>query len=64
MSLESKSKIKTDLFINLNQEVTMKLLFRKVYYQEIIPFKNKIRKIMKLIMGKDDDPFGNSCLIL
>jgi len=42
----------------------MKLLFRKVYYQEIIPFKNKIRKIMNLIMGKDDDPFGNSCLIL
>ena len=42
----------------------MKLLFRNLYQEEIIPLKKKIDKIIKIIMGKDDDPFGNSCLIL
>jgi len=41
----------------------MKLLFRELCYEEIILFKKKIYKIIKLIMGKDDDPFNNSCLI-
>jgi len=42
----------------------MKLLFKNLYYEEITVLKKKIRKIIKLIMGKDDDPFGNSCLVL
>ena len=42
----------------------MKSLFRNLYHEEIIPFKKKIDKIIKLILGKDDDPFDNSCLIL
>jgi hypothetical protein len=42
----------------------MKLLWRNLYYQQIIPFKKKIDKIIKAILGKDDDPFGNSCVIL
>jgi hypothetical protein len=42
----------------------MNLPFKNLHYEEIILFKKKIHKIIKLIMGKDDDPFGNSCLIL
>jgi hypothetical protein len=42
----------------------MKLLFRNLYQEEIIPLKKKINKVIKIILGKDDDPFGNSCLIL
>lgn len=41
----------------------MKLLFKNQGYEKIILFKKKIHKIIKLIMGKDDDSFGNSCLI-
>jgi len=40
----------------------MKLL--SVDYEKIILLKKKIHKMIKLIVGKDDDPFGNSCLIL
>lgn len=42
----------------------MKLLFKNLRYEEVILLKKKINKIIKLILGKDDDPFGNSCLIL
>ena len=42
----------------------MKSLFRNAYYEKAILFKKKIQKIIKLIVGKDDDPFGNYCLIL
>ena len=42
----------------------MKLLFINTDDEKINLFKKKIQKIIKLIVGRDDDPFGNSCLIL
>ena len=42
----------------------MKVLFENLFRKKIIPLKKKIDKIIKVMLGKDDDPFGNSCLIL
>ena len=42
----------------------MNLLFKNLGYEKIILLKKKIHKVIKLIMGKDDDPFDNFCLIL
>jgi len=42
----------------------MKFLFGNVDYKKVILFKKKIQQIIKLIRGKDNDPIGNSCLIL
>jgi len=42
----------------------MKLLFRNLYHEEIVPLKKKIDKILKALLGNDDDPFSNSFLIL
>ncbi len=32
--------------------------------KRIIRFKQKLHKILKRIMGNDNDPFNNSCVIL
>ena len=42
----------------------MKLLLRNKYYEKAILLKQKMQKILKHIVGNDDDPFGNSCVIL
>ena len=42
----------------------MKLQFRNDYYTSAIRFKQMLHKILKFITGNDNDPFGNSCVIL
>ena len=42
----------------------MKLQFQNELYLKAVLFKQMLQKIVKSVVGKDDDPFGNSCVIL